>query len=407
MNRKSRYKIEIDFKKSKNSYIFDKSRNKYYLDFFGQYASLVIGYNNKIFDTKKFQSEIKNIVKQKIVNNEILSSETKEFNKTFQKFTNSNNYYKNYHYCCTGALAVESAIKAAIDYKKVKNPFIVSFKGSFHGINGYGGILSDRIGQVNNRLKGFPGNYWSKFDSPIFKYKNNKAVFDLTLLNKTTSNLDTYIKQNNNVSGIIIEPIQCTNGDRYYPNQFFENISQITKKYDVPLIFDEVQTGFCVTGKKWYFEHTNIKPDIVIFGKKTQTSGIMVNKKLSRIFKNPIRLEVTWDGDVVDMIRCKHIINLLIKENVLNNVNKMSIKFYNGLKEIKNIYNIRNSGLLFAIDVKDKSKQTIFTNKLFKMGMLCNPTGNNTIRFRPNLLVNTKEIEHALNIISSVSKSIK
>ena len=47
-------KIKIDFEKSKNSYIYDKNTEKLYLDFFGQYSSLAIGYNNDIFD-KSFE----------------------------------------------------------------------------------------------------------------------------------------------------------------------------------------------------------------------------------------------------------------------------------------------------------------------------------------------------------------
>ena len=178
MNRKSRFKIKIDFEKSKGSYIFDKSRKKNYLDFFGQYASLAIGYNHPILHSKKFVEEIKRVSKQKIVNNEILAEETKIFDNLFRNFT-SNNKFHYFHYCCTGSLALESAIKTAIDYKKIINPRIVSFKGSFHGINSYGGIISDRFGGVAERLNGFPGGYWELFDNPIFEYEN-KAEISMT-----------------------------------------------------------------------------------------------------------------------------------------------------------------------------------------------------------------------------------
>lgn len=405
MNRKSRYKIIIDFDKSKNSYIYDKSRKKFFLDFFGQYSTLAIGYNNKIFNTKDFIKEMKIVSKQKIVNNEILSSETKEFNTIFKNFT-SNSKFSKFHYTCTGALAVESAIKTAIDYKKIKNPYILSFKGSFHGINSYGGIISDRIGGVKKRLQGFPGAYWGLFNNPIIKYKNNLPNYNLNQIDKVISEIKIFLQSNNNVACIIIEPIQCTNGDNYFHNSFFIKLREICNNFDIPLIFDEIQTGFCVSGKKWYYQHLNIEPDILIFGKKTQLSGIMVKDKFSKIFKKPIRLEVTWDGDVVDMIRCKHIIKAIKEQKAMENVNKMSKFFIEGLKNIKNINNIRNSGLLIAFDLSSKNKQLDFANKIFKYGLLCNPTAQKTIRFRPNLLVNENEISNALNIIEISAKKV-
>ncbi len=248
MNRKSRYKIVIDFKKSKDSYLYDKSRKKKYLDFFGQYASLAIGYNNKIFYSKEFEEEMKLVSKQKIVNNEILAKETKEFDLAFQKFSN-NKYFKNFHYTCTGALAVEAAIKTSIDYKKSKNPFVISFKGSFHGINSYGGIISDRFGSVAKRLDGFPGSYWKQFDNPIISYLKNKPQVDYNYLNITLNKIKNLLISNKNVCAIIVEPIQCTNGDRYFPDIFFKKIKKLSETFNIPLIFDEIQTGFCVTGK--------------------------------------------------------------------------------------------------------------------------------------------------------------
>jgi len=405
LNRKSRYKIIIDFNKSKNSYIYDARRKKSFLDFFGQYSTLAIGYNNEIFSQKNFIKEMNSVSKQKIVNNEILSLETKDFDNQFRKFTD-NNIFDFFHYNCTGALAVESAIKTAIDYKGIKKPVIAAFKGSFHGINGYGGIISDRIGGVGERLNGFPGGYWKLYDNPTIEYKNNNINLNLEKVEKVISDLRKDLKKNKNITCILVEPIQCTSGDNYFHKFFFKGIREICDDFDIPLIFDEIQTGFCVTGKKWYYENLDIVPDILIFGKKTQMSGIMVKKKFSKIFKKPIRLEVTWDADVVDMVRSKYIIKILKRKKVLENVINMSNLFSEGLSDIKNIFNIRNAGLLFAFDLNTNIKQKMLSNYMFKLGMLCNPTGKYTIRLRPNLLVNQKEIFKALDIIEQSSKKI-
>ena len=218
--------------------------------------------------------------------------------------------------------------------------------------------------------------------------------------------LKKLLNNDKDICGVLVEPIQCTFGDRYFPPEFFFEIRNLCDEYDIPLIFDEIQTGFCATGEIWYYQKIGIEPDILIFGKKTQLSGIMVKEKFAEIFKKPIRLEVTWDADVTDMVRCKYIIKAMKNENVLSNVDKMSKKLFKNLSAIKNIYNLRNAGLICAFDLKNEKTKNIFVKKLIKEKMLFNPTRNKTIRLRPNLLVSEKEINHASEKIEEVLKKI-
>ena len=157
MNRSSIFGLRIDFEKSIGSYLYDKNNDRKYLDFFGQYATLALGYNHKIFKDSNYLSEIQRISHQKITNCEILSDESAEFDKIFREYT-SRSIFAHYHYCCTGALAVEAAVKTAIVHKNFSTKNILTFKGSFHGINGYGGLLTDRFSPISERLSGFPRN---------------------------------------------------------------------------------------------------------------------------------------------------------------------------------------------------------------------------------------------------------
>ena len=144
--RKTQYGIKIDFEKSQGSYLYDKISNNEYLDFFGMYATLALGYNHPIFNSSDFKNRILKIASCKIVNNEILSDEAQSFDKIFTDYVSLNGKFSHFHYSCTGALAIEAAVKTAIDYKGYDNPRIISFGGSFHGINGYGGFFTERIG---------------------------------------------------------------------------------------------------------------------------------------------------------------------------------------------------------------------------------------------------------------------
>ena len=176
MNRSSIFKRKIDFEKSHGSYLVDKDTNDEYLDFFGQYATLTLSYNHPIFKSHEYLDEISRVAHQKITNCEILSDESAEFDELFRSFA-SKGIFSHYHYSCTGALAIEAAIKTSMDYKGPDHQRVISFKGSFHGINSYGGILTDRFEPVNQRIKGFPGSYWEPIDNPMITYDNGPQVW--------------------------------------------------------------------------------------------------------------------------------------------------------------------------------------------------------------------------------------
>jgi len=404
MNRSSIFKRKIDFKNSHGSYLVDKDTSEEYLDFFGQYSTLTLGYNHPIFKSKKYIDEICRVAHQKITNCEVLSDESSQFDKLFREFT-SKEIFSHYHYSCTGALAIEAAIKTSMDYKGGGFDRIISFKGSFHGINSYGGILTDRFEPVNQRLIGFPGPYWEPVNNPVISYINGEKSVDSNSINKTFSEIESIIA-GNKVCAILLEPIQCTFGDHYFSDEFFMGLRQLSTQHDIPLIFDEIQVGFGGTGKIWYFEHLPIVPDILVFGKKTQLSGIAVQKKFAKIFEKAFRLEVTWDADIMDMVRCKYIIETFEKDDLLQNVNKMSIKLIKGLSVISNIKNVRNCGLLFAFDFEKSSQRDLFVEELLNNKMLCNPTRKKTVRLRPNLCVSNQEIDHALSIIIKAANKI-
>ena len=405
MNRSSIFKRKIDFQNSYGSYLIDKEKGEKYLDYFGQYATLALGYNHPVFKTHQYLNEIKKVAHQKIANCEILSDESAEFDEMFRSFT-SKEIFTYYHYSCTGALAIEAAIKAAMDYKGPGHQRVISFKGSFHGINSYGGIFTDRFEPINQRLDGFPGSYWNSIENPVISYDNGQEIIDDVLVQRVLLEIEKIITEEKNVCAILVEPIQCTFGDCYFPEAFFVGVRELATIHNIPLIFDEIQVGFGSTGKVWYFEHLPIVPDILTFGKKTQLSGIAIQDKFNKIFEKPSRLEVTWDADIMDMIRCKYIMKAYQDADILKNVNIMAERLKKGLSQNNKLENIRNCGLLFAFDFKEKSQRDIFVKELIDNKMLCNPTRDKTIRLRPNLCVTADEVDHALSIIQMAAAKI-
>lgn len=384
------FNIKIDFEKSNGSYIFDKNSKRSFLDFFGMYASLPLGYNHPALTSDEFRDEVFRCSHTKVTNCEFISTETEEFDMEFSEYC-GRGIYSNFHYCSTGALAVEAAIKTCLHYKNYHTPNILSFKNSFHGVNSYGGFVTDRFFSSNKRLKGLPEMF------------STKCNYDLEEVESHLSNKDKP------VTCVLVEPIQCTAGDIHHNQTFFNNIRDLCNKYDVPLIFDEIQIGFGATGTLWFFENLDIIPDIVLFGKKTQVSGLMAVEKFSGIFdhENIPRLEVTWNSDTLDMIRSKYIVRAFKDLNILDNVLARGKQLSASLSRLGEISGLRSRGLIVGFDLKDTDTRNRFMTTLYNKGMICNSTGERSIRLRPNLCVSSADIDKGCRLIKEALEEVQ
>lgn len=377
---KTLFDITIDFTKSKGSYVYDKKTEKSYLDLFSMYSSLPLGYNHPIFD-QSFYDLVCSVANIRMTNNMFYSDELQNFITKFQKYC----FSENLHFTCTGALAIESAIKCAMVQKKVEKPMVISLKRSFHGLNSWG-FITDRYAATAERMKYYPKNDW---------------------LNLSFEELETYFCERNvdDLVAIVLEPIQCTAGDLYVSLEQISKIRELCNLHNVCLIVDEIQTGFGVSGSMWYSDKINLSPDILVFGKKTQISGLCTNDKYAECINSPIqKLEVTYDGDLIDAIRSTYILKAYEEGNLVEDANKKSIFFRNMLE--KRVLNYRTTGLLIAFDFESKKIRDRFTNLCFQNGMICNGTGEKAVRMRPNLAISQSEIDDASFILDKVFQSL-
>ena len=404
MHRKTMFNIRIDFDKSHDSYLYDKNRNEFFLDLFGLFATLPLGYSHPVFQSEAFREEYNRVAGVKVPNGEIISDEGRSFLEMFSGHRDMAGF-EHFHFCCTGALAIEAAIKVAMDQKAREHPVVMSLKGSFHGINGYGGFVTDRFSPVKARLDRFPRMGWPQLHSPSVIYRDGDIDEKATAngLDRFVQEFDKCLQQQgaDNVVALLVEPVQSTYGDHYFPKSFFSTVRDLCDRNDICLVFDEIQTGFGTTGRMWYFQHIGIVPDIVVFGKKTQTSGIMAKKKFDQLFKTPVRLEVTWDGQLADMIRCKHILNAYEQHDVLRNVGERSQQIREGLGGIVQLRNFRSVGHLMAFDFDTPERCDRFWRTMIEKRLLCNKTRDKTIRFRPNLNLSSGEAAQAIDVVKS------
>ena len=135
-------------------------------------------------------------------------------------------------------------------------------------------------------------------------------------------------------------------GDHHFRKEFFIELRKICDDEEIMFIIDEVQTGIGITGKMWAHEHFDIKPDILAFGKKTQICGIMVGKRVDEIKDNVFvvksRLNSTWAGNLVDMVRCQRYIEVIKGENLVRNAEIQGKHLLQGLEELSQKYPFDN-----------------------------------------------------------------
>ena len=375
---KAVFDITIDFIKSQGSYVFDRNSNSRFLDLFSMFSSLPLGYNHPIFD-ESFDQKIRAISHLRMSNNLFHSKELIDFEKKFKKIS----FHNNLHLCSTGALAVEAALKCAFEYTKKPNSLVVGLKNSFHGINSWGFITDSDIPAVNPRVKYFPENKWENIE---------------------INDMISYINLNSSqISSVIVEPIQCTAGDIYIDTKKLKEIELLCKRKNICFIVDEIQTGFGVTGDYWYSQKIDLNPDIITFGKKSQICGVMVNDKYSEAIRSPYRkLEVTFDGELIDAVRAEYILDAIERDLLLENVIEKSKTLR---AELSNMFdNYRSVGHLVAFDFSERGKRDNFVNKSYSNFLLVNPTGEKSVRLRPNLAFSDNELDELLD---KIKKAIK
>ena len=181
------------------------------------------------------------------------------------------------------------------------------------------------------------------------------------------------------------------------------------------LIFDEVQTGIGITGKMWAFQNYSVVPDVISFGKKAQVCGILASKtKLDEVehhvFAESSRINSTFGGNFIDMLRFQLVLEIIEKENLLENVQKQGEFLLEGLQKLQAkfphlISNARGRGLMCAFDLPDGKARADFQERLFEENVIVLICGEKSIRFRPHLNVTQEDLQFALDKIEKIASN--
>jgi 4-aminobutyrate aminotransferase/(S)-3-amino-2-methylpropionate transaminase len=265
---------------------------------------------------------------------------------------------------------------------------IMSFRTAFHG-RLFGSLSTTRSKPIHKL--DIPAFDWPQAPFPLLKYpleqfESENAAEEKRCLEEAEHIIQTY---HNPVAAVIVEPIQAEGGDNHASPAFFRGLREITKRNNVLLIVDEVQTGVGATGKFWAHEHWGLEtpPDMVTFSKKAQTAGYYFGNK-DLVPTQPYRQFNTWMGDPARAILFRGIIDEIERLDLVTNVRNTGEYFMNGLARLQQQYpneieNLRGSGTFIAFDSPRRDE---FLKKAKQHGVVVGGSGQNAVRLRPMLV---------------------
>ncbi len=414
------HSIVVDLARSQGQIVYDAKEGKPYLDFFSYFASNPIGHNHPKMFEPDFIEKIKRVAVGKPSNSDFYTVEMAQFVATFHRVAMPDNM-QHLFLISGGGLAVENAFKVAMDWKVRKNiaagkgeigTKVIHFKNAFHGRTGY--TLST-TNTFDPRKYMYYARFedWPRISCPEARFPLEGKNLDNTITaeEKALDEIKTVLKREaDEICCLIIEPIQAEGGDKHFRPEFLKALRELCTEYDILLVYDEIQTGMGLTGTMWAFQGLDAEPDIFAFGKKTQVCGIVVNSKVDEIERNVFvessRLNSTWGGNLIDMVRCQRYLEIIEEENLVENAAKMGEYLLNRLKDIQSrhsmVSNARGRGLMCAFDMPDGDTRDKVIRKCFEKGMIILKCGSQTVRFRPSLNIEAEHIERGMTILDEV-----
>lgn len=379
--------LPVVLNRGEGVYVWDVEGKRYF-DFLSAYSAVNQGHcHSKIIDAMTRQSQTLTLTSRAFYNDMLGKFEEyacKYFG--FDKLLPMN----------TGAEAVETALKISRrwGYEKKRidenNAEIIVCENNFHGRTTT--IIS--FSNDPEARKNF-GPYTKGFIK--VEYDNLDA-------------LEETLKNNKNVVGFLVEPIQGEAGVYVPSDGYLKAAKALCEQYNVLFIADEIQTGIARTGKLLACQHEDVKPDILILGKALSggaypVSAVLSDNEIMEVI-TPGSHGSTFGGNPIAAAVGIAALEVVEEENLAENAGKLGTIFREKLNDYIEKSNIvklvRGKGLLNAIVINDSPESDTAWNICLKLrdnGLLAKPTHGNIIRFAPPLIMNEEQLEECISII--------
>jgi L-lysine 6-transaminase len=414
--------IVLDLEHSRGLCIRDALTGAEFLDFAGFYASNALGFHHPALEDEPTRKRLLEASLVKVGNPEFYTTEFASFVRTLET-TLAPSTHPHYFFVEGGALAVENAMKTAMDWKVRKNlergladvgTEILHFQNAFHGRSGY--TLSVTNTDPAKTLH-FPKFDWPRVPYPSARFPLGADNLQATIADETASLKAierAFDARADAIAAILLEPVQGEGGDNHLRPEFLRALRRIADEREALLIFDEVQTGVGITGRWWAHEHADVRPDIICFAKKLQVGGFMASTRIDdvdNVFKVPSRISSTWGGALVDMVRGTRVLEIIVEERLLENAAARGAELQAGLLALSEdlaglIQSPRGLGLMCAFDVPSPEARSKLLARAFEERLFVLGGGTRTVRLRPALTVGADEIADAVSRLRRAAERV-
>jgi L-lysine 6-transaminase len=417
------YDMVLDLDKSKGRRLHDARSGREYLDLFSFFATLPIGFNHPKMQDLDFLESLTRAALVNPTNSDIYTTDFAEFVEVFGRVA-MRAHLPHAFFIAGGALGVENALKAAMDWKvrqnfrkglKVeKGHQILHFREAFHGRSGYTVSMTNTADP--RKYEYFAKFDWPRVSNPYLNFPVDAAEVQRVQTAEAASLLEirrAFAERPDDIAAIVLEPIQAEGGDHHFRPEFLAQVKSVAHEHDALLIFDEVQTGVGLTGSFWAHDALRVTPDLLAFGKKMQVCGMLgggrIDDEPDNVFQVSSRINSTWGGNLVDMVRSRRYLEIIEEENLVENAAKVGAHLLARLQAVQEampdvVSNARGRGLMCAIDLPDTETRNRAIDKAYELGLMILGCGHRSIRFRPPLDITAAEVDEATDLLSRAVK---
>lgn len=366
--------LHVNIVRARGIYAYDGA-GKEYVDCIGSYSAVANGHLSEyIIDTIRDQLDILTLTSRAVY-----TSELALFLKTVCEFTGM-------EMACpmnTGAEAIETAIKMARKWAYTvkgvpeNKAEIIAAQENFHG------RTTTIIGfSTEEQYKAHFGPFTPGFDVVPFG--------DIAALEA---------KITPNTAAVLMEPIQAEGGILFPPDGYMAQVRQLCDKHNVLLIWDEIQTGFCRTGKNFAWEHEDAKPDMMCLGKALgggvmPVSAVVGSKEVIGVFK-PGDHGSTFGGNPLACVVAIAAMEEMNQKCLCENSARLGQKLIDAFRAFPHsfIEDVRGRGLLVGLEVSEGVDTKKLVEAFIENGLLTKETRSRTFRFAPPLTISDAELD--------------
>ncbi|MGH2648949.1 MAG: aspartate aminotransferase family protein [Ginsengibacter sp.] len=361
---------DINIIKAKGSYVWDDKGNEY-LDMYGGHAVISIGHTHPYW-VKKIEDQLQQIA---FYSNSIKIPIQQQLADKLGEVSGKKDY--QLFLCNSGAEANENALKLASFYNGRKK--IISFSKAFHGRTSLAVAATDNPSIV----------------APV-----NETVNIIFLPFNDDEALQNYFVENGeDVCAVIIEGIQGVGGINVATESFLQLIRKLCNEYNAVFVADSVQCGYGRTGKFYSHDYAGINADIYTMAKGMGNGFPVAGVSIApHIHSKYFMLGTTFGGNHLACAAALAVLEVIEKENLMNNARKVGDYLFDEIKKIKELKNLRGKGLMIGFDVTPDLKD-LKKNLLTKHHIFTGEARPNVIRLLPSLALTKVDADKFLNAL--------